>query len=338
MKPIGKSLLKSKIFVKLLSFQPDYIFNYLLKNNGFEITSVVLELSSACNLSCPLCPVGNKLVPPHLMNLQEYVTILDLLPHSIRTIVYSNRGEPTINPYFAKMMKYAHDRGFETIVSTNGMLLHKYIDDLVECGPDKLIIAVEGTTQDVHEKYRIGSDLEKIKDNIWQLSEARKKSKLKFPTEIAIQTLVNRYNEEQITDLIKMAENLGVDKIMFKSLATNLGSRDLGKRSFKESFIPKNEDYRRKRDLAICKQLNELVILYNGDISICVSDFEGKYIVGNIIKQNGLEQVIHGEKYYRIKKKIFTRDLPICRGCPITANELYIQKISKSFAGKKLTS
>lgn len=338
MRYIQKELLKSNLFIKFLSLQPDHIFNYLLRIKGFHVINVFLEISSACNLSCPLCPVGNKVVPPFLMSFEDYIAILDLLPHSIKTIIYSNRGEPTINPYFSKMIKYAHDKGFETIVSTNGMLLHKYIDELVECGPDKIIIAVEGTTQDVHTKYRIGSDLEKIKDNIKQLSKAREKSKLKYPTEIAIQTLVNRYNEEQVIDLIEMAESLGVDKIMFKSLATHLGSRNLREKSFQESFIPKNEDYCRRRDLLVCNQINKLVILYNGDVSICASDFEGKYIVGNIIKQNGLENVIQGERYCHIKKKIFTRDLPICGSCPIIANEMFIPEISKSFDDKKLTS
>ncbi len=334
-KYIEKELLNSELFIKFLRVQPDYAFNYLLRIKGFHIINVFLEISSACNLSCPLCPVGNKVVPPFLMSLEDYITILDLLPHSIRTIIYSNRGEPTINPNFAKMIKYARDKGFETVVSTNGMLLHKYIDELVEYGPDKIIIAVEGTTQEIHAKYRIGSDLEKIKDNIRQLTEARKKSKLKYPTEIAIQTLVNRYNEEQVMDLTEMAESLGVDKIMFKSLAIHLGSRSLREKSFQESFIPKNEDYRRKRDLLVCNQINELVILYNGDVSICASDFEGKYIVGNIIKQNGLENVIQGERYCHFKKKIFTRDLPICGSCPIIANEIFIPEISKSFADKR---
>jgi len=195
-----KSILAcSKAFAGIIRRLPAWAVN--LK----KIVRVEMEVSSACNLSCSFCPVGNKKVPPGLMDLATHNKIIDLLPKTIRLVSYSYRGDATMNPDFPKMIKYAHEKGLETFVSTNGMLIDKYINELVLSGLDKIYFAIDGATQDVQGKYRVGSDLEKIKNNIRSLISAREHSLSRYPKEIAVQSVVSRYNENEIPDLIKLA-------------------------------------------------------------------------------------------------------------------------------------
>ena len=324
-----KSMLAcSKAFTSIIRCLPSWAVN--LK----KIVRVELEVSSACNLSCSFCPVGNKKVPPGLMDLVTHNKIIDLLPKTIRLISYSYRGDVTLNPDFPKMIKYAHEKGFETFISTNGMLIDKYIDELVKSGLDKIYFTIDGATQDLQGKYRVGSDLEKIKSNIRLLVDARKHSLSKYPKEIAVQSVVSRYSEKRIPDLVKLAEDLGVDKIIFKTLAVNVGGAYIKGKDFHENLFPENVKYRRKTNLLLCPFIEACAILHNGDISVCCTDYAAKYILGNIIRENSFENIIYGKKNRGLRKSVLLRTLGICADCPITG-DLWIPEISRVFPQKK---
>ena len=322
---IKYQLKRSKLFQGILAFLPAWVLTLR------KVHALTLEVSSACNLNCVFCPVGNRKILPTFMNLETHHKIIDLLPKTIKIIRYSYRGDATLNKDFPKMIRYAYDKGFKTDLSTNGMLIDQYIPELVKSGLDRVIFAVDGATQEVQAKYRVGSDLEKIKNNIKKLVEARVSSQNKFPKEIIIQSVVSRHNESQIPLLTKMAEDLGVDKIKFKTLAVSLGPEFLKGENFQRNFLSKNKNYWRKgQDILICPFLWETVILANGDVSICCSDYYGKYIAGNILKENNFEKIVYGEKYNSFRKKILKKELAICKNCPITG-EFWITEISRAF-------
>lgn len=324
-KKIKEKLKRSKVFINATSRLPSWMMKLR------KVVAITMEVSSACNLNCVFCPVGNKKVAPKLMSIGDHKKIIDLLPKSVKILRYAYRGDPTMNPDFVKMIKYASQKGFKTDVSTNGMIIDRYVDQLVDSGLDRIIFAIDGATQEVQSKYRINSDLEKIKSNIRLLVDARKNGNKKYPREIVIQTVVSRNNENQINEMIEMSKDLGVDKIKFKTMAVNLGGEYLKGKEFQESFLPENKNYWRKgQDILLCPTLGETAVLYNGDVSICCSDFGAKYVMGNIIKENSFDKVVYGRRYNEVRKKILKKSLPICKNCPITG-DYWISEISKSF-------
>ena len=101
--------LQSKIRARLRRSPLFRDFLYLLPSQILtlrKVHSLTLEVSSACNLRCVFCPVGNRKVEPHLMDLKTHHKIIDLLPRSIKTIRYSYRGDATLNKDFVKMIKF----------------------------------------------------------------------------------------------------------------------------------------------------------------------------------------------------------------------------------------
>ena len=88
-----------------------------------KVHSLTSEVSSACNLRCAFCPVGNKKIEPRLMDLKDHHKIIDLLPKSIKKIRYSYRDDATLNKEFVKMIKYAASKGFNTTLSTRSKKL-----------------------------------------------------------------------------------------------------------------------------------------------------------------------------------------------------------------------
>ena len=101
------------------------------------------------------------------------------------------QGEPYINPKFLDMVKYASDRKMYTATSTNAhFLTPKNALKTVESGLDRLIISVDGTTQETYENYRIGGTLSRVLEGTKNIVNAKKAAKSPTP-HIIFQFLVH---------------------------------------------------------------------------------------------------------------------------------------------------
>ena len=130
---------------------------------GYPI-SISFEPTTSCNLRCPECPSGLRAFTRSTGMLQEdfFSNTIDQLSKDLLYLIFYFQGEPYLNPAFLDMVKYASSRGIYTATSTNA----HYLNDAnarktVESGLDRLIISIDGTTQDVYQQYRVGGKLEK---------------------------------------------------------------------------------------------------------------------------------------------------------------------------------
>ena len=86
----------------------------------------------------------------------------------------------------------------------------------VESGLDRLIISIDGTTQDVYEQYRIGGNLEKVLEGAKNIMKWKKELKSKTPF-VFFQFLVVKPNEHQVEEVKQLAKEIGVDEVRFKT-------------------------------------------------------------------------------------------------------------------------
>ncbi|MGK4422530.1 radical SAM protein, partial [Klebsiella pneumoniae] len=74
-----------------------------------------------------------------------------------------------------KMVKYAHDKRIYTATSTNAhYLTDEKAKQTVESGLDRLIISIDGTTQDVYQQYRVGGKLDKVLEGVKNIVKWKK--------------------------------------------------------------------------------------------------------------------------------------------------------------------
>ncbi len=83
-------------------------------------------------------------------------------------------------------------------------------------GLDRLIISLDGTSQEVYSQYRIGGDLEKVLAGASNIVKWKKKLNSKTPY-VFFQFLVVRPNEHQMVQAKELAQKTGVDGIRFKT-------------------------------------------------------------------------------------------------------------------------
>ena len=88
-----------------------------------RFNKIYLEISNVCNLSCAFCP-GTKRVK-HIMTEQEFTALMPKLRPYADYLYFHLMGEPLLHPNLAEFLKIAGDFGFKVILTTNGTLLNK---------------------------------------------------------------------------------------------------------------------------------------------------------------------------------------------------------------------
>ena len=121
------------------------------KEEAAVYSKVYIEITNICNRSCSFCP-GTKR-EPRRMSLAEFDTVTDKLRGATEYIYLHVMGEPLTHPDVAKMIKLASDKGFHVAVTTNGTLLGKRGEELVEAGVYKVNISVHSFEEGTREEY-----------------------------------------------------------------------------------------------------------------------------------------------------------------------------------------
>ncbi|MCB9081041.1 MAG: SPASM domain-containing protein [Lewinellaceae bacterium] len=306
-----------------------FLSYYLTRLTGKPIQwglpfSVSVEPTTACNLRCPECPSGLRQFSRPTGNLKNdfFRQTLDDIYRELVFLIFYFQGEPYINPDFLDMVAYAHQRGVYTITSTNGHFLNDAnARRTIEAGLDRLIISIDGTTQEVYEQYRKAGNLEVVLQGARNVIKWRTKLGAKHP-QVIFQFLVVRPNEHQIEEVKSLAREIGVDEVRLKT--AQIYDYQQGNR-----LIPTQERYARyarQSDgsyqiknplLNHCWKLwHACVITWDGLVVPCCFDKDAKYRMGDL-KRQSLRQLWHGPAYQAFRRQLLRgrREIDICTNC-----------------------
>ncbi len=115
---------------------------------------VYIEITNICNMNCSFCH-GHKRAPRR-MSKDEFSFILDKLKEQTKYIYYHLMGEPLTHPLLSEFIKMAGERGYKSIITTNGTLLKSRGDELISAGVHKVNISLhsfEDTDDEYHAQY-----------------------------------------------------------------------------------------------------------------------------------------------------------------------------------------
>lgn len=101
---------------------------------------VYVEITNICNMSCSFCH-GHKR-EARRMTGEEFSFILDRLSGKTEYIYYHLMGEPLTHPELSGFVKMAGERGYKSIITTNGTLLFRRADELLSAGVHKVNISL----------------------------------------------------------------------------------------------------------------------------------------------------------------------------------------------------
>ena len=314
---------------KLVNFGKVLSSYYLTKWTGKAIqwgtpVTVSYEPTTACNLRCPECPSGLRSFTRPTGNMKEdfFRASIEELSDKLMYLIFYFQGEPYIHPQFLEMVSHAHKKGIYTITSTNGHFLNdENAKKTILSGLDRLIISVDGTTQEVYENYRKEGKLATVLQGARNIVKWKKELKSSSP-HIIFQFLVVRPNEHQIEEIYQLASEIGIDEVKLKTAQVY---------DYQEGnpLIPINEKYARyfkKSDgkyevkhvlVNHCWKLwHACVITWDGIVVPCCFDKDAVHQLGDL-KKSSFVNIWQGETYQQFRSKLLTgrKEIDICTNC-----------------------
>jgi radical SAM protein with 4Fe4S-binding SPASM domain len=303
---------------------------YLSKWTGNPIqwglpVSLAIEPTTSCNLRCPECPSGLRAFtrPTGMLQKDFFSETIDQLSNELLYLVFYFQGEPYLNPDFLQMVKFAAKKKIYTATSTNA---HYLSDEMarktVESGLDRLIISIDGTTQEVYQQYRVGGKLDKVLEGARNIVKWKKELKSKKPFTF-FQFLVVRPNEHQTVAIKRLAKEIGVDGVRFKTAQVYDFEND------PNQLIPFGNKYSRYRKNARGK--NELknnlnnhcwrlwhapVVTWDGLVVPCCFDKDADHRMGDL-KNKSFKEVWNNAHYREFRKQVMEgrKNIDICSNC-----------------------
>jgi radical SAM protein with 4Fe4S-binding SPASM domain len=275
-------------------------------------------------LGCPECPSGLKQFtrPTGKLDLDLHRKMLGQVRKTVFYINYYFQGEPFLHPDFLTLIKDAKKQNIYTATSTNAHFIDaEKAKEIVESGLDRLIISIDGLTQETYENYRVHGQLTKVIEGTKQLIKVKKELKSNTP-HLIFQFLAVRPNEHEIPQVFELGKELGIDEVRIKS--AQLYDYKNG-----NPLMPENEKYSRYKlqsdgTYAMKYKLGDhcwrmwssSVLTWDGKVVPCCFDKDAKHILGTLESSN-FQEIWSNKQYKAFRNAVLTNRnaIDICQNC-----------------------
>lgn len=113
---------------------------------------VYVEITNICNRSCSFCIGTDR--EKRSMTLEEFSVVTDKLKGVTNYLYYHLMGEPTGHPLLPEFVRMAGEKGYRSIITTNGTLLHRVGDRLLDAGIHKVNLSIHSFEEGGEEAQR----------------------------------------------------------------------------------------------------------------------------------------------------------------------------------------
>ena len=305
--------------------------------------SGILEVTSACNLECPLCPTHYLPRKTRFLDRAVFRDFLRATSGRLKAVCFHLQGEPMVHPELFDFVEECTRQGVDTSFGTNGMLLEQYSDRIFESGLTEISIDIDGADAKDYARYRKRGDFDRVVSGVERLVEEKKRRKSEHPT-IHVQTIMFSYNEDREPEIDSLHERLGADRSR-KKRPSYFHDIELGKqRGLKirpdiqhraddaaEQFLAdvdhKNPNRRWARqtpsngqpfkERRLCPQLRRATVLADGRVVACCMDALGMTEFGNV-NERPFEEIWRSERHQKVVEDFLARKLVVCETCTLS--------------------
>jgi radical SAM protein with 4Fe4S-binding SPASM domain len=276
---------------------------------------VYVEITNRCNLQCAFCASSKS--ESRFITLSEFRHIAGQVRPFSDYIYLHVLGEPLLHPALGAILDIAENERLKVNLTTNGTLLGKWVDDLMNKPALRQInISMHskgGSTESGPAEAYIESILKTVKKlitgshvivsiRLWNISQQNKESST-F-NKVVIRRIHEVFPEWDSQALpLKGKEGYTIAERLY--LNTD------------QVFTWPNMDAPFIRNDGFCYGLkDQLAVLADGTVVPCCLDCEGVINLGNIYQQS-LEEIMTGERALKITEGFSRRHLSeeLCRRC-----------------------
>jgi len=281
-----------------------------------------VEPTNACDLRCPLCPIGSGELgrPTRHLKIEEFRSLVEDMERYLLLLVLWDWGEPLLNPALPAMVRYAAERDIKTVTSTNGNFScgEEYLAELLGSGLSTLIIAVDSVSPESYEVYRKRGSVKRVLGSVERAITLKRK--LRSHTRIVVRAVVMKQNEHEIASTREYARRAGADNFVVKTLNPACGATSLD-----SELVPNTPRYQRFAYLPgtthripaerPCARVFRMANVYSdGAVVPCCYDFSGGMTLGNI-RERRFTEIWTSDAYRELRRRVFTAPDSLVRCC-----------------------
>ncbi|MDD3064909.1 MAG: tetratricopeptide repeat protein [Endomicrobiaceae bacterium] len=221
---VGKNDKSDKAGEKALELTPKNKFDQDVILNEIEILQrkTVLKskmkrlwvtVTSKCNIKCKTCGLWSN---PWDLPYKTAKEIINNYPYMERLVWLG--GEVFLYKHFEEMFDEAGKwSNLKQQIITNGVALNKkWIEKIIKTENSELTFSIDGTTKEVYEEIRRGSNFERLLENVRYTMETKKKYGVK--KDIRMNAVIMKTNYKQIYDLLEFAKKEGFNQLSYLTL------------------------------------------------------------------------------------------------------------------------
>lgn len=286
--------------------------------------SLSIEPTTACNLGCPECPSGLKQFsrPTGKLKTDVHQRMLEQVSKNVFYINYYFQGEPFLHPQFLDLIKDAKTKKIYTATSTNAHFIDQNkAEEIVKSGLDRLIISIDGLTQQTYESYRVHGKLDKVLAGTKHIVAAKKRLNSQTP-HLIFQFLAVKANEHEIEEVKLLGKEMGIEEVRIKTAQVY---------NYKHGnpLIPTNEKYARyklnkdgtyslkwKTGNHCWRMWSSCVLTWDAKVVPCCFDKDAQHQLGSL-EEKPFKLIWNSKRYQNFRKAVLTQrnQIDICQNC-----------------------
>lgn len=240
--------------------------------------NIGLEPTNYCNLNCTMCAHDKMTRKKGVMDIRLYKKIIDeVAQENPDTRLYLDFfGEPLLIKFkLFYMIDYAKKKGITSVnLNTNGLLLDEEMTEmLLDSGLNYLSLDCEGFSKEVYESIRVGGNRDKFFKNAeYLLKRVKERKALKNsppPPIVDVKIIEMPENQHEVKQVMKHWQKLGA-WVARRRPNSWAGSGTKGEFDLQKSRI------------ACGRSVGIFTITWDGKITYCSGDADGKFIWGDV--------------------------------------------------------
>ncbi len=275
-----------------------------------------IEVTSYCNLACPMCPRTHRVQlgqwQNKMMKLTTFKKIIDEgVKKGLRAINLNNFGESFYNKNLVQMIEYAKSKGvLDIMLHTNGTVMNEELaEQIIKSGLDRIIFSLDSITKEIYEKIRINAKFEDTVEKVKTFYRIREKLHAYKPV-IRISMVRMKENDHEAKDF----ENF------WGSYADEITYTDYRNQDGLDKVDRYTKTRKENKSYACPALWQRMTINATGEVTACCRDAGKRLTLGNFDENisSSLTDIWNGKKLEESRnlhqnKKAYLIDA--CNGC-----------------------
>lgn len=296
-----------------------------------------IEITNTCNLDCHFCPKHHR--KRRQLSEEEFDLLTDRVRGKVCFLYFHLMGEPLLHPLLPQFVTMAREKGFKTVLTSNGTLLHRAMA-LLDTLPHKIQLSLHS-----HESNARG-ELSEYMDQVMRFSTQAAGKETCMVLRLWNQGGMDRENEEVMRliekyvpkpwkerpDGFRLCDNLYLEfdrKFEWPGGGGKAASDDSdGKQEESDGKLEASPS--KSKQEYFCKALiKQIGVLSDGSLVPCCLDHDGDVILGNLFHQS-LEEILASPRAQALVEgfRHHAATETLCQSCESAL-------VNKSFRGKK---